>query len=98
MAMVLKTIVAATSPWVRIPRPPLRVTRCIHRSGKALCDRRDPLRIQDPCLRIPDIAVRRYVNARFIRRAEARMQAAVTATVLLPLPGRTPHEGGCTNA
>src|SRR5271169_6319243 len=23
MAMVLKTIVAATSPWVRIPRPPL---------------------------------------------------------------------------
>src|SRR5436190_5102190 len=24
MAMVLKTIVAATSPWVRIPRPPLR--------------------------------------------------------------------------
>src|SRR5215470_10036530 len=24
MAMVLKTIVATTSPWVRIPRPPLR--------------------------------------------------------------------------
>src|SRR6185437_11856487 len=24
MAMVLKTIVTATSPWVRIPRPPLR--------------------------------------------------------------------------
>jgi hypothetical protein len=23
MAMVLKTIVAVTSPWVRIPRPPL---------------------------------------------------------------------------
>ena len=27
MAMVLKTIVAATSPWVRIPRPPLHALR-----------------------------------------------------------------------
>ena len=56
-------------------RETVAVERCIHRSGKTLCDRRDPLRIQDPCLRIADIAVRRYVNARFIRRAEARMQA-----------------------
>src|ERR1035441_10193233 len=56
-------------------RETVAVERCIHRSGKAPCDRRDPLRIQDPCLRIADIAVRRYLNARFIRRAEARMQA-----------------------
>jgi hypothetical protein len=27
MAMVLKTIVAATSPWVRIPRPPLLTSK-----------------------------------------------------------------------
>jgi hypothetical protein len=51
------------------------VERRVHRGGKAACDRRDPLRIQDPCLRVPDIAVRRHVNVRFIRRAEARMQA-----------------------
>jgi hypothetical protein len=35
MAMVLKTIVAATSPWVRIPRPP-RTRTC----GRILNDRR----------------------------------------------------------
>jgi hypothetical protein len=27
--MVLKTIVAATSPWVRIPRPPLCALRFV---------------------------------------------------------------------
>jgi hypothetical protein len=35
MAMVLKTIVAATSPWVRIPRPPLLTTK--NRSDLRLC-------------------------------------------------------------
>src|SRR5579863_5181715 len=38
MAMVLKTIVAATSPWVRIPRPPLDLGKTgpdlvLHRPG-----------------------------------------------------------------
>jgi hypothetical protein len=53
------------------------VERGTHRGGKVQGDRRDPLRIQDSCLRIADIAVRRHVNARFISRAEARVQAGL---------------------
>jgi len=53
------------------------VERGTHRGGKVQGDRRDPLRIQDSCSRIADIAVRRHVNARYIRRAEARVQAGL---------------------
>src|SRR5580693_9920675 len=50
MAMVLKTIVAATSPWVRIPRPPLS-NQALHRQGRL------PARI------LP-VGRRRYVTSR----------------------------------
>ena len=53
------------------------VKRRIHSGSKVACDSRNPLRIQDPHLRITDITVRRNAHTHLVSRAEARMQASL---------------------
>lgn len=51
------------------------VERGIHGTGNVTCDRRDPMRIQDPGLRIADVVVWRHVDTHRILGAEALVQA-----------------------
>lgn len=55
------------------------VERGIHGTGNVARDRRDPLRIEDPGLRIAHVVVWRHVNTHRIRGAQALVQGKPSA-------------------